>query len=261
MVWCMVLFALLLLMATASLAENLAVLQPQPGQPQPPQMMETYLKDLARSAFARRQAEYEALKTPEQVRGYQQRMREFLLQQLGGLPERTPLDAQVVGTLSLNGCRVQKITYHSQPGLLVTATLYLPATDPPYPVVLIPCGHDKNGKAAQAYQRGAILLAQHGIAAFCYDPIGQGERYQLLDADGNPRFAATVEHTLLGVGSILLGSNTAQYRVWDGIRAIDYLVSRDDIDLQRNVCHVPSMSKKSRVAAQINVGRGARMMT
>jgi hypothetical protein len=187
MLWSIVVFALLLLGAAVCLAEDLTVLKAQPGQAQPSQMMETYLRDRARSALARRQAEYETLKTPEQIRSYQHRMREFFLQQLGGLPERTPLHAQVVGTLSLDGYRVQKITYSSQPGLLVTATLYLPESAPPYPVVLIPCGHDKNGKAAQAYQRAAMLLTRHGIAAFCYDPIGQGERSQLLDADGKAR--------------------------------------------------------------------------
>ena len=78
------------------------------------------------------------------------------------------------------------------------------------------------------------MLARHGMAALCYDPIGQGERSQILTADGKPQFTSTTqEHTLIGVGSILVGGNTARYRVWDGMRAIDYLASRPDIDAKR----------------------------
>ena len=69
--------------------------------------------------------------------------------------------------------------YESQPKLFVTALLYLPASKPPYPGVLVPCGHSDNGKAHEPYQRVCILLAMNGMAALCYDPIDQGERCQL----------------------------------------------------------------------------------
>jgi hypothetical protein len=59
--------------------------------------------------------------------------------------------------------------------------LYLPDTPPPWPAVLVPCGHSHDGKAAGQYQLICMLLARHGMAAMCYDPIGQGERYQMLD--------------------------------------------------------------------------------
>ena len=32
---------------------------------------------------------------------------------------------------------------------------------------------------------------------------------------------------------LLLGWNTAQFRIWDGVRALDYLVSRSDVDARR----------------------------
>ena len=77
-------------------------------------------------------------------------------------------------------------------------------------------------------------MAKHGMAALCFDPIGQGERSQILDADGKPQFeGTTTEHFLVGVGSILVGRNTARYRVWDAMRAIDYLSSRTEVDPQR----------------------------
>ena len=75
------------------------------------------------------------------------------------------------------------------------------------------------------------MFASHGMAALVFDPIGQGERSQILLDDGQVAFGGTTtEHLLLGIGSTLVGKNTATYRVWDGMRAIDYLVSRPEID-------------------------------
>ena len=200
------------------------------------QMMHRYLMRLALEAFERREANFEKLKTAEEVQAWQQRLREFFLAQLGGPPPRGPLNARVVGRIDCEGYRVEKIIFESQPRHYVTALLYLPDAKQPYPGVLVPCGHSANGKAMEAYQRACILLAQSGMAALCYDPIDQGERYQLLDDKGKPLFSPTMGHCLVGVGSILLGRNTATYRVWDGMRAIDYLASRPEIDPRRIGC-------------------------
>ena len=210
---------------------------------------------LLRDCFAaldRRRQACEGLKTADDFRAWGEQRRNFFLQQLGGLPERTPLNAKTVGRLTGDGYRVENILFESQPQHHVTGNLYLPLTAPPYPAVIVPCGHSFTGKAAEAYQRVSILMARNGIAAFCYDPIGQGERYQTFAPDGtplsaeykvnpnslrqlepipgHPHFNPVEEHTLVGIGSILVGRNTATYRVFDGMRSIDYLVSRPDID-------------------------------
>ncbi len=82
----------------------------------------------------------------------------------------------------------------------MTGNLYVPAGKGPFPGVLVPCGHSANGKAEKAYQSICILLARHGFVALIYDPIGQGERYQLLDDSGKP-IAGTGEHTLTDIGA------------------------------------------------------------
>ncbi|MEO1973329.1 MAG: acetylxylan esterase [Pirellulaceae bacterium] len=200
-------------------------------------MLSRYLQRQARKAFDRREAQYEKLKTDEQIADYQARLRHFFFQQLGRLPERTPLNPRVVGNIKGDGYRIEKIIFESQPKHFVTALLYLPAAEndqQKIPAVLVPCGHTANGKIG--YQKSCILLAKNGLAAFCYDPIGQGERYQILDETGKPRYKSTTEHTLIGAGCIPLGRNAATFRVWDGIRALDYLCSRDDIDATRLGC-------------------------
>ena len=146
----------------------------------PNDLVEKYLLKLCNEAFERRDANYEKLKTPEQCADYQARMKAFFLEQLGGFPERTPLNAKVVGSQTRDGYRIEKVIFESQPKHFVTGVVYLPLTKGPYPGVIVPCGHSANGKAADPYQRACILLAKNGIAAFCYDPIGQGERLQVL---------------------------------------------------------------------------------
>jgi len=212
------------------------VLKMSEGQVKPADIVPAYLKDQARSLFAKRRARFEELKTSEQCTEYQQRMREFFLRQIGPLPARQPLNAQVVGTLDGDGFRAEKVIYESQPRHHVTAVLYLPEGTPPFPGVLIACGHSKNGKAADYNQRMGILLAKNGLAALCYDPIGQGERSQILLPDHKPKHGSTTEHSLVGVGAIPLGWNTATHRIYDGMRSIDYLASRPEIDAARIGC-------------------------
>jgi dienelactone hydrolase len=195
------------------------------------QMLGRYLKQQAYDALQRRREAYEKVKTPEQAVAWQERLRAEFIEHLGGFPERTPLNAIVVGTLDGDGYRIEKLIYESQPQHHVTAILYLPKSKPPFPAVVVPCGHSSSGKAAQ--QRICILLAKNGIAALSYDPIGQAERVQLLDEDGKARFRMTTEHTLVGAGSIPLGRGTATFRIWDGMRTIDYLTSRPEIDHER----------------------------
>jgi len=196
-------------------------------------MVERDLMARSRVAFDRWRAEYEAVETAAQLEERRKRMRRFFLEKLGGLPRRAPLNARVIGRLKRSGFCIEKVIFESQPRHYVTANLYLPATPGPHPAALVCCGHNDEGKAAVPHQRLCALLARNGIAAFCYDPISQGERYQYLVAEGTRRYWPTYEHTLLGTGCILLGSNTARYRIFDGMRALDYLQSREDIDGER----------------------------
>lgn len=192
---------------------------------------------LQREAYAaldQRTKSYEQLKTPEQIRAYQRKLRKFFVAQLGGFPERSPLNPRTVGMIQADGYRIEKVIFESQPNHHVTANLYLPDATSPVPGVVVSSGHSRTGKTADYNQRFGIMMAKQGMAALCFDPIGQGERSQILQDDGQPRFSSTTtEHFLIGVGSILVGRNTARYRVWDAIRSIDYLASRPEVDAEK----------------------------
>lgn len=218
-------------------AEDLSVLTKETVGVAPEEMLHAYLMDKVYQALDRRKAKYEAVETPEQIAAYQKRVREFFFEQIGELPSRSPLNARVVGRQERDGYRIEQVIFESQPRHFVTAILYLPHCEPPYPGVLVPCGHSATGKARDLYQLAPIMIAKSGMAALCYDPIDQGERHQLLDADGKPVITrATHGHNLTGVGAILVGRNTATYRIWDGMRAIDYLASRPEVDAEKIGC-------------------------
>jgi len=217
--------------------EDLSVLPEKIDDISPAEMMSNYLHRLARQKFDDWKSQYEQRKTPEQIAEYQKRLREKFIEALGGFPERTPLNPQVTGVVSREGYRVEKIIFESQPKHYVSALLFLPDAHkykPPYPAVLVPCGHSSNGKAHDAYQTMGALLALNGMAGLVFDPIDQGERSQMLSQ--LPGLAGTKAHTMLGIGSILLGRNTALFEIWDGIRAIDYLQSRPEVDPKRIGC-------------------------
>ncbi len=233
----MIVCLVLMLGVTVTAAGDLKVLPEKIDNVSPGNMMSHYLRRLAGQKFEDWKAQYEQRKTPEQIAEYQKRLREKFIKAIGGLPERTPLNPQVTGVVSRNGYRVEKIIFESQPKCHVSALLFLPDADiynPPYPGVLVPCGHSANGKAHDAYQTMGALLALNGMAGLVFDPIDQGERSQMPSQ--LPKLAGTRAHTMLGIGSILLGRNTARFEIWDGMRAIDYLQSRPEVDPRRIGC-------------------------
>ncbi len=203
------------------------------------QMLRYYLLERVDAKWTEWQQAFEETDTAGEIAAYQQAMRECFLARLGAFPERTPLNAQVTGTMERPGCRVEKVIFESQPGFHVTAALFVPASDKhtaPYPGVIVPCGHAKEAKAYEPYQSMGALLALNGMAALVFDPVDQGERFQIVDEGGKMVMWGTQAHTMLGVGSILVGRNTAWFEIWDGMRAIDYLQSRPEVDAERIGC-------------------------
>lgn len=197
--------------------------------------VDRYLTAIARQCWERRAQAMERIRTPEQVAERQAYIRNKVLEALGGFPEKTPLNARITGTLEREGYRVEKLIFESLPRFYVTANVYVPTRGaPPFPAVLGTAGHSASGKAYPNYQRVWISLARRGVLVLAYDPPGQGERQEYLDElTGRPRFGPTQQHTMAGIQCLLTGTNFARYELWDGVRAVDYLLTRRDVDPQR----------------------------
>src|SRR5689334_325143 len=103
------------------------------------EMLPNHLNDMARTLLRERQRTVSQITTAADVAKRRAYLRECMIRELGGFPERTPLNARVVGTLDRDGYRVEKIIFESQPKFYVTGNLYLPASGKgPYPAVLFP---------------------------------------------------------------------------------------------------------------------------
>jgi cephalosporin-C deacetylase-like acetyl esterase len=197
-------------------------------------MMWNYFMHELDAADAIRRDRLKTLSTADQVKALGDRVRGMLLAAIGGLPQRTPLNAKVVGTLTRSDYVIEKIIFESRPQHYVTANLYRPKTiSSRRPGVIESCGHYGEGKAAPDYQSACIGLAKKGIVAMIFDPMGQGERLMYRDARGKLAASGTAEHTIAGKACLPVGRTLAHFRIWDAIRALDYLESRPDVDKTR----------------------------
>ena len=198
-------------------------------------MLYQYFLKLSEAEFAKNKERRAQIRTPEDVFKRQQYLRRAIQEVVGKFPVRTPLKPRTVGKIECDGYVIEKVIFESQPRVYVTANLYLPDRAFPVPAVVSPCGHAEEGKACETYQRLYILLARNGYAVLAYDPVGQGERLQSWDAESK-RFLSRAcggEHSAIGHQCVLTGTNLALYRIWDGMRAMDYLESRPEVDKQR----------------------------
>src|SRR5262249_27287830 len=110
-------------------------------------MLDGYLTEIAKSQWAARSARMAEVRTPDDVRKRQEYIRNTMLAEIGGFPEKTPLNARITGKLDRDGYTVEKLIFESQPGLYVTASVFVPKTGtPPYPAVLGAAGHSLDGK-------------------------------------------------------------------------------------------------------------------
>lgn len=197
-----------------------------------PRMMQEYYVRWVRKLDETHRERIEALNTKEDAEAYIRSVRERVRESFGPFPEKTPLNPRITGGVDRGAYRIENVIFESLPGFLVTANLYLPGNlSAPVPGVVGSCGHSSNGKAIEAYQAFAQGLARLGYAVLLFDPIGQGERFQYPDEQGRSRYGAGVrEHLQAGNQQFLVGEFLGTWRAWDGIRALDYLVTRDEVD-------------------------------
>ena len=97
-------------------------------------------------------------------------LRKAMFAAMGPAPEKDcPLEPRVVGTLKRDGYQIEKIIFESQPRHHVTATLYLPAGQPPCPAVLVSSGHSRPGRIVE--RRGSAPVAEGYIG--CGAGVGE----------------------------------------------------------------------------------------
>lgn len=200
-----------------------------------PRMMQDWLVRQVREIEAAADARRAALKTKADAEAYIADVREKLSRCFGPLPEKTPLKPRVIGIVEREHYRIKRIIFECRPGLQVPSNLYLPKRrEGKLPAVIVACGHSENSKSAVAEYSIVQGFVRQGYAVLIYDPAGQGERYQYLSEKPGSRYGySTFEHAQICNQQVLVGESGSAWFAWDGIRALDYLLTRPEVDASR----------------------------
>lgn len=198
--------------------------------------LNTYLDRIANEQLDQRAKTVAAIGTREQAEQRQHEVRRKILELIAGpMPATGPVPVKEFGTLSGDGFRVEKIAYQSAPGFYVTAHVFVPAARTPsagagrFPAILLAPGH---GPGKESQYNWAANFARAGIIALAVDPLGQGERLQHYDPEleTSKLPGSTAEHEHASLSTLLIGAHVSRYFLNDGIRAVDYLTQRPDVD-------------------------------
>jgi hypothetical protein len=176
-----------------------------------------------------------SLNTRSDWQKYQNEINQTLYASLSKF-KKTPLNPETTGILVRDGVTIEKIIYESHPNFYVTASLFLPRKrQHPAPAIIYCSGHSELGFRSETYQHVILNLVEKGFIVLAYDPIGQGERLQYPDLETGKSTigSSTQEHSYAGVQTLLSGSSLSDYFIWDGIRAVDYLFTREEVDKDR----------------------------
>jgi cephalosporin-C deacetylase-like acetyl esterase len=136
--------------------------------------------------------------------------------------ERSPLNVKVTGVFERPGYRIEKLYYESLPKLYVTGNLYVPANlTARAPGVLYVCGHAVQQKVH--YQAHARRFAELGFVCLLIETVqrGEGRGYH-----HGPYFEGWFHWYSRGY-------SPAAVETLNGMRALDLLSERKDVDAER----------------------------
>ncbi|HEV2248847.1 MAG TPA: alpha/beta hydrolase family protein, partial [Terriglobia bacterium] len=212
-----------------------------PDHPAVPDMLVSSLSRGLNNLCAQWARQRQGITTTEALHARNRFVRQRFIEMIGGFPERTPLNPTTVRVLKRDGYSIEVLMFQSRPDFWVTASLYVPSgTRGPFPGIISPCGHYGIGRLIPTYQTAYLNLVKNGFVVLAYDPIGQGERRHYWNPEtGRSELGLSdpvYEHSMAGQLLLLMGESLAQYRIWDGMRAIDYLLTRLEVDHERIGC-------------------------
>ena len=198
----------------------------------------TLFKQQCRIAFQHLEARKEKvskLNTISEWKTRQAEVEKMLNQLVGPFPEKTPLNPVITGIVKREDFSVEKLYFESLPGFKVTAAFFVPkGKKKKLPTIIYCSGHTDLAFRSNVYQHVIINLVKKGFAVFAFDPIGQGERLQYFDEEkGRSQFGSTHEHSYPGAQMFINGISPARYMIWDGVRSVDYLLTRKEVDPDR----------------------------
>ncbi len=151
-------------------------------------------------------------------------IRKNLQQAFGAFPEKKcPLEPKVLSVLKRDGYSVEKLIFQTMPGVWMTASAYVPDKPGKHPALLAVHGHWSGARLDPVLQKRCIGPAKLGYFVLAVDAFGAGERG--LTKNLGEYHGEMVAATLLPTGMTLAG-----LQVYENMRAVDYLLTRPEVD-------------------------------
>ncbi len=176
-----------------------------------------------------------AISSAEELETYAREMRDKFSVAMGDIPydPSFPLNSKTIGVIHEELLNIEKVIFQARPSVYITANLYIPhkRRQPCGAVLFIP-GHDNAGKAYSNYQKVIRAIVSAGLIVLSIDPFGQGERHPYVDAQNGKLIIESCSevHQLAGHQVMLTGQAPVRYFIADARRAVDYLLTRDEVD-------------------------------
>ncbi|MBR1965300.1 MAG: acetylxylan esterase [Lentisphaeria bacterium] len=187
-----------------------------------------YLK-IYKANWDRYRSEIENARTREDALRIVEKAKKRVAAALPVPQKRPPLKVVCTGIMEYDTFRVEKLIIKTRENFSMTANFYMPKKySGKLPAILFLCGHGYYGKAD--YRTAASNFAKQGCAVLVLDPIQQGERFQYLPPQV---LGMTAGHNLFNRQLITVGETFGEWRLYDAVRGIDYLLSRYEIDPSR----------------------------
>ena len=150
-------------------------------------------------------------------------------------------EIKLVSSKIINFFRVENVIFQGKNGECIPINVYSPLDDnKKYPAVVVSVGHWREGKRLEVNQRLCQHLCAEGMVVAIYDPMYQGERNPYTDQMLERMFPGVSEdiqmvnlHMQSGNACYLLGDNLGEFFLWDSMRVVDYLLTRNDVDPER----------------------------
>jgi len=180
------------------------------------------------------------------VESWQQQLRARLVERLGAFPaDKVELNVRELDRRETDRYRLAKIVFTSEPWADVPCYLLIPKSgSPPYPAMICLQGHTSGmhlsiGEARNDADRESIAgdrdfalqAVKHGFVALAVEQRCFGERQETLQKKRAPNTCHDAAMHALMLGKTLLAE-----RVWDVMRAVDYLQSLSQVDRERICC-------------------------
>ena len=197
------------------------------------QKLNAYLNGIGIEQAEQRARRVAEIHTRQEAEQRQAQVRAKILDLIGGLPDRGgSVPVKQFGNVSGDGFRIEKIAYESLPDFYVTANVFVPASGSgPFPAIIVTPGH---GAGKQSEYSWGANFARAGIVALLVDPLGQGERMQHWDPELEAsKLERLADHEHASLSNLLIGDHISRYFINDGMRGVDYLSGRKDVDAQR----------------------------